>query len=354
MKKRVLVLSVMVIALLTALHPAPVGAQGPNTYTSIIVTDVVSGAPVVGSTFVTDVKVSITNNAAPTLGVMGVELWLPFDPAVVSVVDHDGNPGNGTQVQLTNGFFDGNLAVGANEVIVGAMPATAPADCGVTGACVHIAVTHTGGSGAITDKTGTVASITWAALAVGSPAISIAVVPPGVLPGSVLSTAGGGTIDINSTSVPTITIIDAGQINGRVTRQGAQAGHANTNVIALAIGNGVAATNVTNANGNFSLVVPVGATYTINASYPGYLQAQKNSVYVVGATVGIGTTTLRGGDVNADNCINILDIVSIISKFGTTGLPATDPEDINDDGTINILDLTIAAGNFTKCGPTAW
>jgi hypothetical protein len=234
------------------------------------------------------------------------------------------------------------------------MPATAPADCGVAGACVHIAVTHTGGSGPITDKTGTVARITWAALAVGSPAISIAVVPPGVPPGSVLSTSGGGTIDINSTSVPAIAVIDAGQINGRVTRQGAQAGNANTDVIALAIGNGVAATAVTNASGYFSLVVPVGSTYTINASYPGYLQAQKSSVYVVGATVGIGTTMLRGGDVNGDNCINILDVVSVISKFGMTGLPATDPEDINDDGTINILDLTIAAGNFTKCGPTAW
>ena len=126
MKKRVFVLGVIVAAMLTSLQPVSVGAQGPNTYTSIIVTDVVSGAPVVGSTFVTKVQVSVTNNAAPTLGVMGVELWLPFDPAVVSVVDNDGNPANGTQVQLTNGFFDGNLAVGANEVIVGAMPATAP------------------------------------------------------------------------------------------------------------------------------------------------------------------------------------------------------------------------------------
>jgi hypothetical protein len=354
MKKRVLVLGVVVLVLLTSLQPAAVGAQGPNTYTSIIVSDVVSGAPVVGSTFVTDVKISVTNNAAPNLGVMGAELWLPFDPAVVSVVDHDGNPANGTQVELTNDFFDGSLAIGANEVIVGAMPATAPADCGAAGACVHVAVSHTGGSGAIQNKIGRVARITWAALATGSPAISIAVVAPGVPPGSVLSTASGGTIDINSTSVPTITVIDAGQINGKVTRQGAQAGHANTNVVALAVGNGVAATDVTGASGSFALVVPVGSTYTINASYPGYLQAQKSSVYVVGATVGIGSTTLKGGDVNADNCINILDIVSIISKFGTTGLPATDPEDINDDGTINILDLTIAAGNFTRCGPTTW
>jgi hypothetical protein len=70
--------------------------------------------------------------------------------------------------------------------------------------------------------------------------------------------------------------------------------------------------------------------------------------------VNVGTTTLYGGDVNADNCVNILDIVSIIGWFGTTGLPNPDPYDINNDGTVNILDLTIAAGNFTRCGPTTW
>jgi len=95
----------------------------------------------------------------------------------------------------------------------------------------------------------------------------------------------------------------------------------------------------------------VGSTYTVNASYPGYLQSQKGSVY---ANVNIGPTKLVGGDVNADNCINILDIVSIVGKFGQTGLPVTDPQDINDDGTVNIFDLTISAGNFGRCGPTTW
>ena len=90
MKKRVFILTVVVMALSTSFQPASVGAQGPNTYTSIIVTDVVSGAPVVGSTFVTNVKVSITNNAAPAVGVMGVELWLPFDPILADVAQDIG------------------------------------------------------------------------------------------------------------------------------------------------------------------------------------------------------------------------------------------------------------------------
>jgi len=354
MKNRIVGLGLLAVALLFALIPASVGAQSPNTYTSIIVTDIISGAPVVGGTFVTDVQVSISNSATPKVGVMGAELWIPFDSTIVNVDDFDDNPANGTQVEIRDGFFDGNLIVGANEVIVGAMPPTAPADCGAAGACVHVAVSHTGGSGPITDKKGSIARITWAGVITGTPNISVAIVPPGVLPGSILSDGNGQPIPINSVTVPSITVIDAGQVVGTVKRQGSQTNHANTQITAIAVGDGVSATGSTGGAGNFSVAVPKGSTYSINASYPGYLQSQKESVYVVGSSVNIGTTTLVGGDVNGDSCINILDIVSVIGKFGTTGLPKSDSEDINDDGTINILDLTIAANNFNRCGPTAW
>jgi len=354
MRARVFILSLVIMGLLVALIPVSVGAQSPNTYTSIIVTDILSGAPVVGGTFTTDLQVSITNTTTPQVGVMGVEIWVPFDSSVVVADDFDDNPANGTQVQIKPGFFDGNLVIGANEVISGAMPPTAPADCTAAGACVHVAISHTGGSGPVTNKRGTVATITWAALATGSPGIRIAVVPPGIPPGSVLSDTNGQPIPINSTSVPNITVTNAGTIAGVMRRQGTQVGHAGTGVVGIAVDNGVVATATTGADGSFSLALPAHGSYTINASYPGYLQSQKSAVYVAGTSVDIGPTTLVGGDVNADNCINILDIVSIIGKFGLTGLPASSPEDINDDGTVNILDLTIAAGNFTRCGPTAW
>jgi hypothetical protein len=336
-------LSLIIIGILTALVPVSVVGQSPNTYTSIILTDVIGGAPVVGSTFTTDLQVSITNNATPPVGILGVEIWVPFDSNVVRVDDADDNPANGTQVEIKNGFFDGNLVVGANEVFD---PGPGPWQCGGS-ACVHVAVSHTGGSGPVTNTTGTVATITWAAEAPGGCGFAIA-------PDSILSDRDGRPIPINSISVPTVTVTGAGEIRGSVWRQGTQTDHANTDVVALTVGRAEVAESKTSANGGFVLVVPVGSTYTVNAWYPGYLHTQKTDVYVVGATVGIGTTTLVGGDVKRDNCINILDIVLIISKFGQTGLPPEDAVDINDDGLVNILDLTIAAGNFGRCGPTTW
>jgi hypothetical protein len=342
MRVRAFSLSLIIIGILTTLVPVSVVGQSPNTYTSIILTDVLGGAPVVGSTFTTDLQVSITNNATPPVGILGVEIWVLFDENVVGVDDADDNPANGTQVEIKNGFFDGDLVVGANEVL----NPSPGSPCDVS-ACVHVAVSHTGGSGPVTNRTGTVATITWAAKAPGDCGFAIA-------PESILSDRNGRPIPINSISAPTVTVTGAGEIRGSVLRQGTQTDHANTDVVALTVAHGQVAQSQTNANGGFVLAVPVGSTYTVNAWYPGYLHTQKTDVYVVGATVGIGTTTLIGGDVKRDNCINILDIVLIISKFGQTGLPPDDPVDINDDGLVNILDLTIAAGNFGRCGPTTW
>jgi hypothetical protein len=343
MRVRAFSLSLIIMGILTALVPVSVVGQSPNTYTSIILTDVIGGAPVVGSAFTTDLQVSITNNVTPPVGILGVEIWVPFDSNVVEVDDADDNPANGTQVEIKNGFFDGNLVVGANEVFD---PGPGPWQCGGS-ACVHVAVSHTGGSGPVTNTTGTVATITWAAEAPGECDFAIA-------PDSILSDRNGRPISINSVSVPTVTVTNAGEIRGFARRQGTQTDHANTDVVALTVGRAEVAESKTSVTGGFALTVPVGSTYTVNAWYPGYLHSQKTDLYVVGATVLVGTTTLVGGDVKRDNCINILDIVLIISKFGQTGLPPEDPVDINDDGLVNILDLTIAAGNFGRCGPTTW
>ncbi len=69
----------------------------------------------------------------------------------------------------------------------------------------------------------------------------------------------------------------------------------------------------------FDPVTP-GASYTVEASYSGYLKASKSFVASAGKT-DVGTVYLLGGDANGDNRINIQDIGAIISEFGRTGLP---------------------------------
>ncbi len=328
----------LVLAMLVSLLPQAVLAQSPNYYTSVIVSDVTSGAAVVGGTFTTDVSLSIVNNATPMLGVMGVDLYLGFDPAVVNVDDADDNPANGVQVNVATGFFGGSVVVAKNLVEV---PCT---NAGAAPACVHLALSHTGAP--ITNRTGKIATIAWGGITAGATGFT-------VLTETVLADVDGNTVPINSTSVPAISVVPAGTITGRVERQGQAVppGYAGTDVIAYNSGGGVVASGVTDAAGDFSLAVPQGGIYLVQAFYHGYLKAQKSSVYVVGASVSVGTTKLLGGDVNGDNNVNILDIVGVIGVFGTAGTISTD---INHDGTVNIFDLTIAAGNFGKIGPTAW
>jgi len=122
---------------------------------------------------------------------------------------------------------------------------------------------------------------------------------------------------------------------------------------------------LTDKTGNFTIAKLRTGTYIFRAIYSGYLASEKTGVIVAGnsQTVSVGTTTLRGGDVNGDNAINILDVGVIISKFGKTGVAVKsastscgpdEPADINDDSLINISDLAIAAGNWGATGPTRW
>ena len=333
-RKRMKVL--LALVLLFGVFPQMVLAEDPNFYTSIVVSDITSGAAVVGGVFTTNISLSIENNASPQNGIMGLDLWLQFDDTVLAVDDNDDNPGNGIQVSVNTAALGGSVVVAANEVV----PCVSSG-----GTCVHLALSRTGSP--IFDWSGRIATVTWAGLAAGPANLAITV-------DTVLSNENGQVVLINSVVVPAITIIEPGIIQGLVRRQGSRTDHANTDVVAYNTGGGVVANTTTGAEGYFTLNVPAGGTYLVQASYNGYLKTQETNVYVVGATVWLGITTLKGGDVNMDNNINILDIVSIISRYGTLGWPATDPVDINDDGEINIFDLTIAAGNFGRFGPVNW
>jgi hypothetical protein len=122
-------------------------------------------------------------------------------------------------------------------------------------------------------------------------------------------------------------------------------------------------------NFEFSLANPSAGAYTIQAGYSGYLASEARTT--IPPSKDVGTTTLCGGDVNADRVINILDIGTITVNFGKTNMPVRsdvsvpplfpddcadpdEPTDINDDSLVNISDLAIAAGNWGLTEATLW
>ncbi len=349
MKYRKLLLVLLVVTVFVgAQFAAPevtVAQNPPNFHTVLTISDIITGAAVPGSVFTTDVSLSVTNNAEPPVGVMGIDTLICYDNTVVTIDDADDNPSNGTQVTVRDEFFGSSLIVAVNQV------ETVGGD-----ECIHLAISHTGSP--ITNRSGQIATIRWAVLTPAAP------IPPQGIPAGInidqgpplLADSNGREIPINNVTIPNIIIgkAGAGVITGRGRRQGARSGHGNTEVIAYSTGEQKVGSALTDSDGDFRLDVPTGSSYLVRASYPGYLNAQRTSVYVVGAEVDIGLVTLVGGEVNGDNNINILDIVKIVNDYGTTGHPASSPVDINDDGIVNIYDLTIAAGNFNRVGPTNW
>ena len=192
--------------------------------------------------------------------------------------------------------------------------------------------------------------------------------------GNITITASGGLNSPQTLSV-TMRIRDPNvyTATGQVLRQGmpfnsdqSGIGLACSNVNANTSGSMSFGPVTTNAAGSIVFSNLPSGTYTFRASYSGYLNAEKSGFLVDSSQslMNIGQTILRGGDVNADNAINILDIGTMISKFGFSGVAFSstgtacggpdEPADINDDSAIDISDLAILASNWGKVEPTIW
>jgi subtilisin len=103
---------------------------------------------------------------------------------------------------------------------------------------------------------------------------------------------------------------------------------------------------VTDGVGHFEVLATGQPYQCLQASHPGFLSAQRTT-----PQGSLGAVTLLGGDVNADQVIDIFDMAFMAGRYG-----GTDPAcDINGDGSVDIFDLVIAAGNYEKRGPiTDW
>ncbi|MCX6066123.1 MAG: dockerin type I domain-containing protein [Chloroflexi bacterium] len=107
-----------------------------------------------------------------------------------------------------------------------------------------------------------------------------------------------------------------------------------------------------NPNGTLTLTAVAG-DYILRLSAPGYLAEQKPVTLLAGQPIEIAAAILPAGDINADNRINALDLISLGAAYETT-LPQPSAADLNGDGHVDLFDLTLLAKNWRKIGPINW
>lgn len=336
---------VIIVVLILALGMPATPASAAGT-ASITLTQPLPNPGLVGSE-VTFALVITVEGVSP--GVSGADIYLGYDPLLVSP------PASPLGVVEALPDFFGVSNVSLNEIL----PA---AQCpGGTKPCIHLVVAGP----AQTTHTGAVARFHFQAIKEGTASFSVL--------GSTLADANGFSVT-HAAPAPVSVPILRPYVSGVVKRQGTPANPnpgggsllcAEIKTTSGAMTVGPVFTNDA-ALATFKLPdVPSGAQL-LHAEYPGYLASEKTITVPAGSpsVTDAGTTTLFGGDVNADGKINILDIGKIISVFGRTGVAVRsdapdctdgdEPVDINDDGIINISDLAIAAGNWGRVGPTPW
>jgi hypothetical protein len=90
--------------------------------------------------------------------------------------------------------------------------------------------------------------------------------------------------------------------------------------------------------------VPAG-TQELLTHMSSYLRGAEFGVEVrSGQVTFLPDILLRGGDINADDNVNLFDLVAVGSHYGTQG-PAQ-PEDVNGDSEVNVFDLVLVGINY--------
>jgi hypothetical protein len=107
-----------------------------------------------------------------------------------------------------------------------------------------------------------------------------------------------------------------------------------------------------NPDGTFTLSAAAG-DYILRLSAPGYLTAQKPVTLFAGQPIDVAAAILPSGDINADNTIDALDLISLGAAYETS-FPQPPAADLNGDGYVDLFDLTLLARNWRKTGPITW
>ncbi|MBN8593522.1 MAG: PQQ-dependent sugar dehydrogenase [Anaerolineae bacterium] len=153
------------------------------------------------------------------------------------------------------------------------------------------------------------------------------------------------------TPLPTLTLTPIpGSISGRAVYQN-RPDNAGITAAVLDLNGNVLVQVVTGADGVFGFTdAPVG-NYRLRLSAAGHLsQTQDVAVTTPGQTIDLGTLTLRAGDTNGDNTIDLVDAAFVGANFNVTAPPAPAEADLNKDGVVNISDLVLVGSNFGVTG----
>jgi len=329
------VFTLMAVALLVLPTTMVASAARPgDPDTTVTITDATLEC---GSTATSQILVTIVNLATDPKEVRGVEVHLTFDPTLLQVVDADGDSGNGVQLAVERGLFDGDLRIGQNLVDNAA-------------GTIVFAVAQSNGTPVFNATEKAIATITWTCA--GQCPQTQVETEVTVAGNTLMSDPDGYPVVVDCAVSGNITIpacVTTGCIEGYVRSQGRY----DFSGVHVRAGTHEATTD---ASGYFKLEGVEAGTYDVTAELYGYLDAMASRVEVLAGEecLALGTTTLRGGDVapqpEPDNAIDIGDITYIAFRFRSADLTA----DVNDDGVVNILDLTMAAANFGMTGPTPW
>jgi hypothetical protein len=106
------------------------------------------------------------------------------------------------------------------------------------------------------------------------------------------------------------------------------------------------------ADGSYLALNIVPGTYDVAIKGSKWLQTVVTNVQVTSDTTTGVDATLRPGDINNDNKVNILDLGLLADSFGKSqGQTGFNPDaDLNCDGKVNIVDLGVLADFFGKNG----
>jgi hypothetical protein len=139
----------------------------------------------------------------------------------------------------------------------------------------------------------------------------------------------------------------AGCYKGQLTLQG-KSDHGGTLIVMDGIPMAVTA-----FDGRWDLCGALPGPHTLRAQGAGYLALEGQVTMPEGSYVEMPTVALAGGDANADDWVNLFDLVRVGADYRSS--PPTDGgADINKDNVVNLFDLVLVGTNYGTEGPTAW